>query len=158
MVRSSSVSRPVVIAALVGLLVVLLFTGSLLLGGGGAVGDGGWRDRLSGLRGGAPLTTTDLSVSGGSCQIDGVDIVLTRQCTLAVRNDAGLLAFGSATMRGTLSIAAGAVTVTVTAENSTVTRSMATGDSVEVVFGRSGGTLDLTCGTAGTCRVTISGG
>jgi hypothetical protein len=157
MVRSS-VSRPVLITALVGLLIVLLFAGGLLLGGGGAVGDGGWRDRLSGLRGGSPLTATDLTVSTGSCQIAGTDIVVARQCTLDVRNDAGLLAFGSTTTRGTLSIVSGPVTVKVTAENSTVTRSMATGDTVEVVFGRSGGTLDLTCGTAGTCRVTVSGG
>lgn len=150
--------KPFIIVAVVAVIAVLVMAGGLV-GNNTTAGDGGWRDRLAGLHGSAALSPQDLTVTAGSCQITGNDIVVADECTLTVAG-AGLLAFGSATRRATLAIpiapAPAAVAVRTVVENVTVTRTMQPGDTVDVVFGRSGGTLQVSCQDAPSCRVTLS--
>lgn len=151
--------KPFIIVGVVGVIAVLVMVGGLVLGGNNTVGDGGWRDRLAGLHNPAALSPQDFTMTTGSCVV-GAEIIVTGGCTLAVGNS-GLFAFGSATRRATLTIPASPapaspVAVQTVVENVTVSRMMQPADTVDVVFGRSGGTLQLTCQGAPSCRVALS--
>ena len=153
-------NRPLIVVGVVGAIAVLVMVGGIALGDSNTVGDGGWRDRLAGLHNPASLSSQDFTLTTGSCQVAGAEIVVTGECTLTV-GGSGLFAFGSATRRATVTIPTSPtpvppVAVRTVVENVTVARTMQPADTVDVVFGRSGGTLQLTCQDVPSCRVTLS--
>ena len=151
--------KPFIIVGVVGAIAVLIMVAGIALGGGTTIGDGGWQDRLSGVHRAASLSPQDFTVTSGNCQV-AAEIDVIGECTLTV-GSSGLFAFGSATRRATVTIPSSpppvpAVAVHTVVEDVTVARTMHPADTVDVVFGRSGGTLQLTCQDAPSCRVALS--
>lgn len=145
--------RPVVVLAVLAAVVLLLFVLGVTVGGGTAGGEG-WRERLAGFGGGSDLTAEDLVLVDGTCDVAGQAIRPQPACALEVVADGGRLSVAPA-RRATLLAVDSAVRLRFTVEGQTIDVDLESGETADLTFSRSGGSLAVGCLGAVACEVRL---
>lgn len=155
MAEAGANRKPLVVVAVIGAVVVLVFVLGVGLGGGSPTGDGGWQERLRGLGAGAALTPSDLVLAEGNCTVDGARIVVGGSCVFDVAPAGGRFSLGPPTRRTTLRNGPLAVALAFEVEDQDISVRLDPGEAQDLTFGRSGGRLGLACLGAFACEVAI---
>ncbi|NMR30519.1 hypothetical protein [Crystallibacter degradans] len=135
--------KPLIIAAVCAAVAVVVFALGAGFGGQGADGAAGWQDRFGGLELSAGLDISELQPAGGNCRLDGDRITITGSCTLAVGEFGGPFSL-QATKHAEL-VPAAPVNLMLAVEGTSTQQDVGAGCGINLVFGRSGGALTLTC-------------
>jgi hypothetical protein len=149
--------KPILIAIVVACVAVLV----LVVGIGFGIGvrsdtaDPTWRERLAGIGAGAPLTPRDLLLTSGSCTVAESMITVRGACAFSVDEFGGAFGLGPPTKKAGLTPVGGPIRVSTEIEGATVTRDVPAGERVEVIIGRGGGSLALTCLFLPPCQVAL---
>lgn len=135
--------KPLIIAAVCAAVAVVVFALGAGFGGRDEDGAAGWQDRLEGLELSAGLEIDELQPAGGNCRLDEDRITINGSCTLAVGEFGGPFSL-LATKRAEL-VPAAPVKLTLAVEGTSTRQDVGTGCRINLVFGRSGGALTLSC-------------
>jgi len=145
--------KPVIVVAVIAAVVLLLFVLGVSVGGGTAGGDG-WRDRLGGLGAGRDLTNEDLVLVDGTCDVAGDVIRPQPACAFEVVPEGGRFSLAPA-RRATLLAVDSAVRLRFTVEGQTIDVDVESGETADLTFSRSGGSLAVGCLGAFACEVRL---
>ncbi len=145
--------KPIVVVAVIAVVVFLVFVLGVAVGGGGT-GDGGWRERLGSLGAGGDLTSEDLVLVDGTCDVAGEVIRPQPACAFDVVADGGRFALAPV-RRATLLAVDSDVRVRFAVEGQVIEVDVDAGDTADLTFSRSGGALALACLGAFSCEVRL---
>lgn len=160
---SDDTRRPVMIAIVCAVVAVAVF----VLGVGlGARDDGDdreegedWRARLSGLGPVAPLTTGDLALADGSCDVSGRLIVVRTACSFTIAEFGGPFDLGPATKQADATFIASSLSTLVlrmTVEGTEIEQEARLGSPTTLTVGRGGGRLTLVCAGLEPCVLELA--
>jgi hypothetical protein len=148
--------KPLLIAALCGVVAVLLVVLGVGLGQRDGGGIGAWQRRFLGAVAPEVLYPTDLSMTSGSCAAQDDRIDVTGVCTIEVPASGGTFSAKGVTRQAKLSVSGSPVVVAVVVGGRRIAQTLRPGDDpVSLTFGRDGGTLLLQC-VFGTCVVAFA--
>jgi hypothetical protein len=145
--------KPIVVVAVIALVVVLIFVLGVAAGGGGT-GGGGWRERLGSLGAGGDLTSEDLVLVDGTCDVAGEVIRPQPACAFDVAPDGGRFSLAPV-RRATLLAVDSDVRARFAVEGQVIEVDVDAGDTADLTFSRSGGALALACLGAFACEVRL---
>ncbi|EMY35864.1 hypothetical protein D477_002231 [Arthrobacter crystallopoietes BAB-32] len=149
--------KPLIFVAVLAVVAIAVFALGAGFGGRGSGGAAGWQDRFAGFRLGSDLTMAELRPTGGSCRTDANRIVVTGSCVLSVAEFGGPFSF-EATKQASF-VPASPVEITLAVEGTSATQEVDPGCQVNTVFGRSGGSLAISCrGFVPECVVQLGPG
>lgn len=143
----SQTRKPIVLAVVIGVVVLLVFGLGVGLGGRGSAGSSGWLDRLGGLGAAADLDLADVT-AGPGCAVDAGEVTFTQGCVLQVAARGGGLSVSSPVRRASLTnVGTAVVSLSLDVEDKEISRKVEPGPdgSVDVTFGPDGGQLGLSC-------------
>jgi hypothetical protein len=149
--------KPILIAIVCACVAVLLLAGGIGAGFGARsdTADRSWQKNLAGIGAGARLTPRDLLLTSGSCTVAESVITVRGTCQFSIDAFGGAFGLGPPTKKAELTPVGGPVSVSTEIEGATVAREVPAGEKVEVVLGRGGGTLALTCGFLSPCQLGL---
>ncbi|WP_426300218.1 hypothetical protein [Arthrobacter sp. R-11] len=146
--------KPIIVVAVCAVVAVLVLVLGVSCSGSNNAGAPGWQSGFAGVAKGGKLTTADLAPAGGSCSASGGQLAVAGSCTFQVRKFGGLFDFGPPTKRARL-LPQQAVAVTLSVEGTRTEQSADPGDTVELTFGTSGGSLGIRCLVPGGCVLQL---
>jgi hypothetical protein len=146
--------KPIIVVILCAVVAVLVLVLGVSCSGSNNAGAPGWQSALAGVAAGGKLTTADLAPAGGACSASGGQLAVAGSCMFEVRKFGGLFDFGPPTKRARL-LPQQAVVVTLSVEGTRTEQSADPGDTVELTFGTSGGSLGIRCLVPGNCVLQL---
>ena len=146
--------KPIIVVVACAVVAALVLVFGVSCGGGNDAAAPGWQSGFAGAAKGGKLTTADLAPAGGSCSASGGQLAVAGSCTFTVREFGGLFSFGPPTKRARL-LPQQSVEVTLSVEGTRTEQSADPGDTVELTFGTSGGSLGIRCLVPGGCVLQL---
>lgn len=137
--------KPIVLAGVLTLAIVVAFVVAAGFGGRGSDAGGDWSDFLNDLGGSSSLRPDDLRLVDGGCEVSAAVIAVTGFCVLEVAGFGGGSAFGDVVKKATIVAMDGPMQLTVVVEGTTVSQTIDEGEQTQLTFGTSGGELGLAC-------------
>ncbi|WP_115787049.1 hypothetical protein [Arthrobacter silvisoli] len=147
--------KPIIVVAICAVIAALVLVLGVSCSGSNNAGAPGWQSGFAKAAGGGKLTTADLAPAGGSCSASGGQLAVAGSCTFEVGKFGGLFDFGPPTKRARL-LPQQAVTVTLSVEGTRTEQSASAGDTVDLTFGTSGGSLGIRCLVPGNCVLQLA--
>lgn len=149
--------KPVVVAGVLALVLVVAFVLAAGFGGRGSDSGAGWTNFLSDVGGSSSLGADDLHLVDGGCVVSAALINVGGSCVLEVAGFGGGFAFGDVVKKATIVALDGPMRLTVVVEGTSVSQTIVEGDETRLTFGTSGGELGLACVGFGvsTCSAGI---
>lgn len=141
----SETRKPIVIAGVVALVVIVAFVLAAGFGGRGSDAVGDWSDLLGDVGGSSSLRSDDLRLVDGGCEVSATFITVAGSCVLEVAGFGGGFAMGDAVKKATIVAMDDSMRLTVVVEGTTVSQTIAEGEEIKLTFGTSGGELGLAC-------------
>jgi hypothetical protein len=151
--------KPVIIAIVCAAVAVAVLALGIGFGGRDESGGEDWQDRLAGIGAVAPLTTADLSLTAGSCELAERQVVVSGSCSFTIAPFGGPFDLGAATKQADATFTGPATSrleVRMIVEGTEVAQEAELGTATTLTVGRAGGSLTLICAGVEPCVLEIA--